>query len=399
MPRPSLKSTVPYYRGADELVFRRAGELIVLEDPDGQIARLAELLDGTRDEGEIFSELTTAYPDVTREELRCALADLDDCRLIQDADATRDGLSDEHCERWSRNLGFFETYASMAVSKYDFQNRIGATKVAMLGVGGVGTHALMDMVAIGFSDIRVVDYDVVELSNLNRQVLYGDRVLGQRKVRVAEEWVRGYNGDVRLEVVERRLGSADDVYELVADRDIVIAAIDRPKTKALRWLNEGCVRAGAVLVTGGIDTQRAMHFTVVPGISGCVECWRSSVERDDADSRELFDRLDEQDDAGVRFGEDMAAFNGLVGLHTAFQVGDLVRLATAVCPPLSVGRLLQVLFHNPVLAERESWTRRPDCPVCAGARAPERFQWLENASALDAPLQPAGGIGLAVAER
>lgn len=390
MSRPSLKSTVPYYRSGDGLHFRLAGEFLVLEDPDGRIERLAVLLDGTRDADEIFTALKSTYPEVSRADLEQALADLDDCRLIQDASATRGGLTDYQCERWSRNLGFFETYASMGVSKYDLQNRIRDTKVAMLGVGGVGTHALMDMVAMGFTDIRIVDYDVVEVSNLNRQVLYGDRVVGRSKVRVAEEWVRGFNGDVRLDVVERRLSSVDDVYDVVADRDIVIAAIDRPKTKALIWLNDACVRAGTVLVTGGVDTQRAIHFTIVPGVSGCVQCWRSAVEQDDEDSRELFLRLDAQDDAGGRFGEDRAAFNGLVALQTAFLVGELVRLSTRVSVPLSVGRMLQVLFHDPVLAERESWAPRPDCPVCAGVAVPPRFQWLTDVIAFPAAPQPAG---------
>jgi molybdopterin/thiamine biosynthesis adenylyltransferase len=390
MPRPSVKSTLPHFYADGAVHFRMAGELLSIEDTDGRIGQLLKLLDGTRDTDEIFSALTALYPDTTRAEFDKAIADLDDSGLLHDAAAPVEGLTAEHCERWSRNLGFFETFASMAVSKYAYQKRVRTTKVAMLGVGGVGSHVLMDIVALGFTDIRVVDFDTVALSNLNRQVLYGEHCLGRPKVGLAKQWVERFNSEVDLDVVEKKLSSADDVYAVVHDRDIVVAAIDRPKTTALLWLNEGCVRAGAAFVTGGVDTQRAVHYTVVPGVSGCIECWRSSVHAQDETSRKLFDRLHEQEDAGLRFGEDMAAFDGLVVLQTAFLVGELVRLATAVSPPLSVGRLLQVLFQCPVLVERESWTRDPNCRVCGDARLPARFGWLPAAITPAPSLQPVG---------
>lgn len=387
MSRLSLKSTIPYFSNDGAVHFRMAGEFLSLEDVDGRIEQLMKLLDGSRDADEIFASLVGQFPDLDRAEFDLAIAELDASGLLQDAAADRAGFTDEQCERWSRNLGFFETYATLATSKYDFQQRIRDTKVAMLGLGGVGSHVLMDMLAIGFTDVRIVDFDLVELSNLNRQVLYGEHALGRSKIKMAEQWARRFHAEAKVEATEIRLGSADDVYDVVADRDIVVAAIDQPKTHALFWLNEGCVRAGAALLTGGVDTQRAMHFTIVPGLSGCVECWRAEAMRD-AGSRELFARLGRQDDAGVRFGEDVAAFDGLVAMHSAFLVGEAVRLATAVSPPLSVGRMLQVLFHCPVLAERESWDRRPDCPVCAGVRTPARFDWL---TALPRPsLRPQG---------
>jgi molybdopterin/thiamine biosynthesis adenylyltransferase len=378
MVKPALKPTIPYFRDGDQVHFRMAGELLSLDDRDGRVGKLLELLDGSRLADEVFAELQGDFPATSRIEFDDALADLDASRLVQDAAAPLEGLTPEEQERWSRNLGFFETYASLSMSKYFYQRRLMDTKVAMLGVGGVGSHVLMDMVAMGFTDIRVVDFDTVELSNLNRQVMYGNHCLGQPKVELAREWVMRFRPDVRVDIAQRKLMSADDVYDVVHDRDIVIAAVDRPKTRVLPWLNEGCVRAGAVLLTGGVDTQRAMHYTVVPGISGCLECWRSSVERGDELSQRMFTLLREREDAGLRFGEDMAAFNGLVVLQTAFLVGELTRLSTEIDPPLSVGRLLQVTFPCPVLTERESWTRDPQCPVCADAKPPTRFEWIAN---------------------
>jgi molybdopterin/thiamine biosynthesis adenylyltransferase len=390
MVKPTIKSTIPHHRNNSGVHFRMAGEILTLDDHDGSVGLLVELLDGTRTADEAYGDLSAARPHVTRAEFDAALVDLDDSRLLHDGDAFREGLTDEMCERWSRNLGFFETYASMAQSKYSFQRRIRDTKVALLGVGGVGSHVLMDLVAIGFTDIRIVDFDTVDLSNLNRQVLYGDKYLGQVKVDLAKQWVERFNGEVELDTINKKLMSADDVYAAVHDRDIVVAAVDRPKTRALPWLNEGCVRAGAALITGGVDTQRALHHTVVPGVSGCLECFQSAVHATDEIAREMYRMLREQEDAGLKFGEDTAAFNGLVALQTAFIIGEVSRLATGITPPLSVGRLMQVTFQTPTLTEMQSWERDPDCPVCRDAVPSVRLAWVADATNPPPSLVPAG---------
>lgn len=380
--RPATKATVPYFTGDGGVHFRRGGELTTLRDADGRVRRLVELLDGTRTVPEITADLQSAYPDATGADVDGAVAALDGLTLLQDADAPTLGLSATQLERWDRNLGFFETYASLDTSKYELQRRLMDAKVAMLGVGGVGSHVLIDLVAMGVGDIRIVDFDTVQLSNLNRQILYGEQYLGQSKIDVARERTLAFNSELRLDTVQTQLGSADDVFKVVHDRDVVVAAVDRPKTTILGWLNEGCVRAGAPLLTGGVDTQRALHYTVVPGLSGCVECWQSGAEAEEATSRRVFDAVRAQAAEGRYFGEDRAAFNGLVTLQTAFLVGEVVRLATRVARPLSVGRALQVFFHDPQLQEAEGWTRRPDCPVCGSAPLRPELEWLAEPATL-----------------
>jgi molybdopterin/thiamine biosynthesis adenylyltransferase len=248
----------------------------------------------------------------------------------------------------------------------------------MLGVGGIGSHAFIDMVAIGFQDIRIVDFDHIELSNFNRQILYGEPFIGQPKVKVAAEKARALNSGIKLDTVQTRLTSADDVYEVVKDRDIVVAAVDRPKTEMLHWLNEGCVRAGTALITGGVETQRAFYYTVVPGVSGCAECWRAQTRAENPGSRLIFDEFERQALSGEPFGEDTAAFNGLVILDSAFMVGELVRLSSRVTPPLSIGRVLEASFHDPRLREVESWKANPECPMCQGATPKASIEWTAS---------------------
>lgn len=163
---------------------------------------------------------------------------------------------------------------------------------------------------------------------------------------------------------------------MVHDRDIVLGTADAPKLDMMHWLNAGCVRAGAALITGGVATQLAYMYTVVPGVSGCAECWFESVERNDPASRMLHREMRAAEARGERFGEDTAAFNGLVVLLDAYMVGDAVRLASRVSPPVSVGRVLEATFHNPQVQVAETFERLPGCAVCGPVKALESLSWL-----------------------
>jgi len=377
--RLALKTSIPYFVSEGSIHFRRIGELTSLEDPDGSVLALLELLDGTRDATAISAELRSRFETLTDTEVREAIDDLDQLGFLQDAADEGLDFDESSRTRWTQNLGFFESYATLATSKYEFQRRIRNAKIAVLGVGGVGSHALLDLVAIGFEDIRIVDFDRIELSNLNRQITYGEPFLGQPKVEVAAERARSLNSGVRIEPVRLRLGSADDVYHLVQDREIVLAAADQPRMQVGQWLNEGCVRAGAAMISGGVDVQRAFHYTVVPGISGCLQCWQNAVANDPA-TRMIVKEFQATEQEGRSFGESTAAFNGLVLFEASYMVAEMVRLASKVCPPLSIGRELQMTFHDPRLLEGESWKRDPDCAVCRNAVPNPSLEWLAAAN-------------------
>ena len=364
--RPRRKAAFPTYVIDQTIYVQGCGELIEIEDADGHVRRLLDLLDGSRTLGEVADELVREGAAPSRDQVFDAVAELDRRSLLEDA--ALDRLDDAYAvERWSRNLGFFETYATLETSKYELQQRLQDARVGLLGLGGVGTHASLDLAAMGVGDLRVVDYDTVELSNLNRQVLYTEADMGRHKVELAEARIRAFNSRLRLDAVERRIGSAEDVAELVQDRDVVIGAIDRPKMQAAVWLNEGCVEAGVPLITGGVDTQRCFHYTILPGETGCVECWRRSAAQEDplgaAISAQMAD-IEARQVEGERFGQDFAAFLPLVIVHTACMLAEVTRILTGLAPPISVGRLMEVHFDDFTLREGERWERLPDCPVC-----------------------------------
>lgn len=361
--RPQLKATSPVFTRDGVLYVGGYGEVTEIPDEDGAVSRLFSLLDGTRTVAEIHRDLAAEFPQVSLADVEAAVEQFDDARFLQDGAVSPAGLLDDYeLRRWERNVNFFGSYARLADNRYELQRRLLDCRVTLLGLGGLGSHLLLDMAAMGVGHVRVVEFDRVELSNLNRQILYRDADVGLPKIDLAVARVREFNPRIDIEAVPRRIESTEDVLAAAADADVVISVADRPKMEISHWVNEGCVRAGVPLVTGGLETQRAVYFTVLPGRTGCVECWRLQTFRDDPVSAVLLEEKRER-----RIGGDNAAFCPLVTMTTGFLIGELTRIVVGIAPPVAAGRLMELRFDDYRISESERWERLEDCPVCGPA--------------------------------
>ena len=213
-------------------------------------------------------------------------------------------------------------------------------------------------------------------------------MLGQEKVEVAARRARALNSDVRIDPVATRISSPDVVYDLVQDRDAVLVAVDRPRMHVLHWVNEGCLRTGASFLVGGVDGDRTFQYTVIPGVSGCLECWYSTVRETDPTSSMVLDHLEGMAAEGHTFSEDRSAFDGSILPVLSTMMGDLVRMVTGIAAPYGLGRLIQTSFHDPRLRIRETWQRRPDCPHCGRATARLPVRWRTDPAEAPGGLEP-----------
>jgi molybdopterin/thiamine biosynthesis adenylyltransferase len=357
---PQLKHTSPIFVLDDVIYVGGYGEATEIPDPEGSIRLLFDLLDGSRTVAELHEGVAARYPQVTLDEVRTAIDQFDKAGFLQNGAVTAEGLFDEYeIARWERNFNFFGSYVSLDENKYECQRRLRDARIVLLGLGGLGSHILLDLAAMGAGHVRVSEFDRVELSNLNRQILYRDGDIGQAKIDLATARVQEFNPRIEIEKRPGRIESTEDVVRIVDGADVVIAVADRPKMELAQWINAGCVRAGVPLVTGGLETQRAVYYTVIPGQSGCVECWRTQVYRVDPVSAGL---LTEKRRRNI--GGDNAAFCPLVTMTTGLLIGEVTRLITGIAPPAALGRMMELPFADFQLRECERWDRVPDCGVC-----------------------------------
>jgi molybdopterin/thiamine biosynthesis adenylyltransferase len=373
--RPRVKHTSPVFRQGSKVYVGGFGNVTEIDDESGSVGALLELLDGRRTIPEVQAALAEAYPDITLADVEAAIGQLDGAGFVEDAAAGWSVLDDYERKRWERNINFFGSYVHLGENKYELQRRLLDCRLTLLGLGGLGSHVLLDAAAMGIGHVRIVEFDTVELSNLNRQILYTDADIGRPKIEVAAERVRAFNPRIDVEPMPGKITGTSDVMRAVADADVVISVADRPKMQIIQWINEGCVRSRVPLITGGLETQRAIYYTIIPGQTGCVECWRLKIAESDPVSTAL---LDERRARGL--GGDNAAFCPLVTMTTGLLLGELVRLVTGIAPPIALGRLLELRFDDYHFSEAERWERHPDCSVCGALAGDERLPELAGAA-------------------
>lgn len=149
------------------------------------------------------------------------------------------------------------------------QARLLDAKVLMVGAGGLGSPSAYYLAAAGVGTLGIVDHDVVDLSNLQRQILHSNDRIGEPKTESARQTLQGLNPDVRVVPYAERLGS-DNVMEVIADYDIVVDGCDNFPTRYL--VNDACVMTGKPNVHGSIFQFEGQVSVFHPGNGPCYRC-------------------------------------------------------------------------------------------------------------------------------
>jgi adenylyltransferase/sulfurtransferase len=163
-------------------------------------------------------------------------------------------LSENQKQRYLRNLVLPEI-AEVG------QEKLLRAKVLVIGAGGLGSPVLFYLAAAGVGNIGVVDDDVVELSNLQRQIIHNEKNLGEKKVVSAKEKIRALNPDVNLEIFDFR-ANRESLRKICADYDFILDATDNFPTRFI--INEICH-----------EQKKPLIFAAVKGFLGQVSVFKS----------------------------------------------------------------------------------------------------------------------------
>ena len=262
-------------------------------------------------------------------------------------------LSSRERERYQRHLSLVEIGAAG-------QERLKAARVLVVGAGGLGSPAALYLAAAGCGTLGLLDYDKVELSNLQRQVLFDTDALSRSKAEAGAERLARLNPDVRIVAHPLELRAAN-VRELFAQYDLVLDGTDRLATRYL--INDACVILAKPLVSAAIHRFEGQLLTYVPGKGPCYRCvFPHSAQGLIANCAE----------AGV-----LGVLPGVLG---TLQATEALKLITGIGEPL-IGRLLT--YDALAMAFDEfRVARRSDCAVCG------------TAPSITAPRDPPPVVGL-----
>jgi len=221
------------------------------------------------------------------------------------------------------------------------QERIAASNVLIVGAGGLGSPVITYLAAAGVGHIGVVDGDVVELSNLQRQVVFSTSDLGRKKAVAAGERIKEINPDVRVEVYDEFL-SLENAGDLIGQYDFVCEGSDNYATKLL--VNDTCVKKGKPFTIGSLSRFEGQVMTHTDGSA----CWRC-----------LYGAAPEQSE---KEPVELGVLGSVPGIIGAVEATEAIKFI------VGSGKLLtnRLLSFNALTMETNvfEFGRNPACPLC-----------------------------------
>ena len=244
-------------------------------------------------------------------------------------------MTEEQVRRYSRHLILPEVGGAG-------QRKLLNSRVVLIGAGGLGSPVALYLAAAGVGTLGIVDFDVVDLSNLQRQILHHGHDVGRPKVQSARDTIGDLNPDVKVIPYPEAL-SSENVRRIFADFDIVVNGCDNFPTRYLA--NDACVFLGKPMVDGSIFKFEGQATVFMPG-HGCYRCLYPAPPP-----------------PGVVPSCAEAGVLGVVcGVIASIQGVETIKLLLGLGEPL-VGRL--VFFDALAMEFRQvKYRRDPACPVC-----------------------------------
>ena len=247
-------------------------------------------------------------------------------------------FTNEQLERYSRHIILKEIGVKG-------QKKLLNGRVLIIGAGGLGAPAALYLAAAGVGTIGIADADVVDLSNLQRQVIHTTDDIGKKKVESAAETMRAINPDIKVNTYHTFVTS-QNIRDLIADYDFILDGTDNFPAKFL--INDACVMAKKPFSHAGIIRFKGQLTTVVPGESPCYRCiFRNPPPKDAVPTCKQ---------AGV-----IGAMGGVIG---SLQAMEAIKYLTGAGELLTGSLLtydaLTMQFHKVKLPPRGK-----GCAVCA----------------------------------
>lgn len=239
-------------------------------------------------------------------------------------------LSESERERYQRQ---------MLVEGWD-QERLKRAKVLIVGVGGLGGISATYLTAAGVGNIRICDIDKVELSNLNRQIMFSNNDIGHSKVAIAIKKLSGLNPEVKIETFDNKL-TEDNVTEIASGCDLIMDGLDNHH--------------------GRLILNKASYELNIPYIYGAINDWQGQISFFNPPKTPCLVCLLPEDMEGPKPTPVFGALPGIIG---SMQATLAIRYLMTGETPLA-GRLL--IFNADRMAfEEVEFGRNPNCEVCRG---------------------------------
>lgn len=346
-----LRPLVEVVRDDDHLWLLRgpAGGDCRIADPDDAVVELVRLLAAG---GGSAKELARALATCGEAEVEAMLADLDAAELLEPV------APEPADDRLSRQLLYLRDRRPRSADASEMQRAVRDARIAIIGCGGLGSWAAAGLACIGVGTLTLIDFDVVERSNLNRQLLFRERDIGRAKVAAAAASLRAFDGSLEVRAVERTIDGVAAARRSIAGHDFVVACADHPPYEIARWINAACLEERIPHISAGqLPPIVRVGPTVVPGATACLACLESALRA----GNPLYDRLEALRRDDRRPQATLGPASGIVGQVIAMEI---LHHLSGLTPPATTGAVWSMDLRT-LQTERTPVDRLDDCPACS----------------------------------
>lgn len=241
-----------------------------------------------------------------------------------------------------RELDFYSRQIVLTNVGYNGQLGLKNAKACLVGLGGLGSPAAMLLAAMGVGQLRLVDRDVVEFSNLQRQHLYGIRLLGYPKVEAAARRLKDLNPHIKIEPLPYSLNE-DNAEDILRGVDVVVDGLDHMRPRYA--INRACVKLKIPYIFGAAIATHGHVSTILPGETPCLECFQGNL-----------------DDETLPTCAVVGVHPSILGIIASIEVAEAVKILLGERPRLANKLLYCDIEYMDFQEVRLSQSE--NCPVC-----------------------------------
>jgi adenylyltransferase/sulfurtransferase len=258
-------------------------------------------------------------------------------------------LSNEELKRYSRQIVLREI-------GLEGQKKLKNSRVSIIGVGGLGCFSSIQLASIGVGYLRLIDQDVVDITNLHRQILYDTDSLGYPKVEVAQKRLKALNPNVEIDPLPLTINE-ETADEAVKDVDVVIDGLDRFAPRYA--INKACVKHDIPYVYAGALGTYGNVSTIIPRKTACLSCFIGTIS-----------------DEGLPTCETAGVLPSILATITSIQVTEAIHLLLG--RNSSLANKILFIDINDLNFMKMDIVKREDCPICGAPSIDTPSTFIES---------------------
>lgn len=279
---------------------------------------------------------------------------LKNCRILAGVGIIQEVLTTKN-DRYDRHSLFYSLVHSDPVH---VQKTISSSTIAFIGMGGIGNWVTSALIGSGFSKFILLDFDIIELSNLTRQILFTEKDIGANKVDKAAERLRAMNSETEIVAKSFRAESAEHIEAQLQHVDFVVLSADSPSS-IHDWIDIACLKLKIPYLNIGYrDGIGVVGPLTIPGKTSCYQCFKKHPEKYVMQS----DFIDFQTIVNSRY--QAPSFGPLNALVSAFAANEILKFLGGFGMVQTEGYEFNI---NPITFEQtfNEFKKDPECWHCS----------------------------------